>query len=95
MAKMPRLKALYDRRHADGFEVIGVNFDHNRARAEELVKTLGLPWAEVYVPDDDRTRRLWADGPGISGLPRLFLIDRGESSAGRARRESWRKESPI
>ena len=41
MAKMPRLKALYERRRADGFEVIGVNFDHDRARAEELVKTIG------------------------------------------------------
>jgi hypothetical protein len=30
----------------------------------------------VYVPEDDRTRDLWAKGPGISGLPRLFLIDR-------------------
>jgi uncharacterized protein (TIGR03067 family) len=76
MAKMPRLKVLYERRHGDGFEVIGVNFDHNRARAEELVKTVGLPWAEVYVPDDERIRELWADGPGISSLPRLFLIDR-------------------
>jgi RNA polymerase sigma factor (sigma-70 family) len=76
MAKMPRLKALYQSRHADGLEVVGVNFDQDRARAEELVKTLGLPWAEVHVPDDERTRELWADGPGISGLPRLFLIDR-------------------
>jgi RNA polymerase sigma factor (sigma-70 family) len=76
MAKMPRLKAVYERRHADGFEVIGVNFDKDRARADKLVKTLGLPWAEVYVPNDDRTRSLWADGPGISGLPRVFLIDR-------------------
>ena len=76
MAKMPQLKALYERRHGAGFEVIGVNFDHSRARAEELVKTLDLPWAEVYVPDDERTRGLWADGPGITTLPRLFLIDR-------------------
>jgi thiol-disulfide isomerase/thioredoxin len=76
MAKMPQLKAIYDRRHGDGLEVIGVNFDHDRARAEELVKTIGLPWSEVYVPDDERTRELWADGPGITVLPRLFLIDR-------------------
>ena len=82
MAKMPQLKALYERRHGDGFEVIGVNFDHNRDRAEELVKTVGLPWSEVYVPDDDRTRELWADGPGITDLPRLFLIDRGNSPLG-------------
>jgi uncharacterized protein (TIGR03067 family) len=76
MAKMPRLKALYDRRHGDGFEVIGVNFDQDRSRADELVKAAGLPWAEVFVADDARTRELWADGPGIAGLPRLFLIDR-------------------
>jgi RNA polymerase sigma factor (sigma-70 family) len=76
MAKMPRLKALYERRHADGFEVVGVNFDHDRTRADELVKALGLPWAEVHVPDDERARELWAEGPGITTLPRLFLIDR-------------------
>ena len=76
MAKMPGLKKLYERRHAEGFDVIGINFDHKRERAEELIKSVGLPWAEVYVPDDDRTRGLWADGPGIGGLPRLFLIDR-------------------
>ena len=37
---------------------------------------MDMPWAEVYVPDDERTRELWADGPGITRLPRLFLIDR-------------------
>ena len=74
-AKMPKLKELYERRRGDGFEVIGINYDHSRERADLLVKTLGLVWPEVYVPDDDRTRELWADGPGISGLPRLFLID--------------------
>ena len=46
------------------------------ARAEELIKTVELPWSEVFVPDDERTRGLWADGPGITTLPRLFLIDR-------------------
>jgi RNA polymerase sigma factor (sigma-70 family) len=76
MAKMPGLKQIYERRHGDGFEIVGINFDNDRARAEELVKTFGLPWAEVWVPDDDRTRRLWADGSGIAGLPRLLLIDR-------------------
>ncbi len=76
MAKMPRLKALYALRHADGLEVIGLNFDKDRARAEALVKSLDVSWSDVYVPADDRTRDLWADGAGISGLPRLFLIDR-------------------
>jgi len=76
MGKMPQVKALYERRRSDGFEVVGVNFDKDRAKAEQLVKTLGLPWPEVFVPNDDRTRRLWADGPGFAGSPRLLLIDR-------------------
>ncbi len=76
MAKMPRLKALYQRRHPDGLEVVGINFDKDRAIADELVKTLGLPWVEVQVPADDRTRDVWRDGAGIHGLPRLLLIDR-------------------
>jgi thiol-disulfide isomerase/thioredoxin len=76
MAKMPQLKTLYEGRHGDGFEVIGVNFDKDRTRGEQLVKTVALPWPEVFVPGDDRTRRLWTEGPGIASLPRLLLIDR-------------------
>ena len=76
MGKMAEVKTLYDRRRRDGFEVVGVNFEDDRATTERLVKALGLPWPEVFVPDDDRTRRLWTDGPGLRGTPRLFLIDR-------------------
>ena len=76
MAKMPDLKKLYDRRHRDGLEVIGVNFDRDHATASRCVKTLALPWPEIFVPVDDRTRDLWVEGTGIAGLPRLFLVDR-------------------
>jgi thiol-disulfide isomerase/thioredoxin len=72
-AKMPGLKALYERRRGDGLEVIGVNLDQSSARGERFVKALALQWRQVYVPDDSRTRRLWSDGPGY---PHMFLIDR-------------------
>ncbi len=76
MTRMPGLKALYQRRHDAGLEVIGVNFDRHPAQTDELVKRLGLPWPEVYVPADDRTYTLWQDASGIHDLPRLLLIDR-------------------
>jgi hypothetical protein len=76
MAKMPRRKTLDQRRHGDGLEVIGVNFDYDRATAERLVKTLDLPWPQVPVPSDDRTRRLWGDANGCQNLPHLHVIDR-------------------
>jgi uncharacterized protein (TIGR03067 family) len=76
MGKMAEIRALYERRRRDGLEVVGANFEDNRAETERLVKTLGLPWPQVFVPDDDRTRRLWADGPGLRGSPNLLLLDR-------------------
>ena len=36
----------------------------------------GLPWPQVLVPTDDKTRQLWGEITGIGGIPRLFLIDR-------------------
>jgi RNA polymerase sigma factor (sigma-70 family) len=74
--KLPGLKALYERRRGDGFEVIGLNFDKGRGPAELVVNSLALPWPQVYVADDDRTRRLWLDGPGFPSYPRVLLIDR-------------------
>jgi RNA polymerase sigma factor (sigma-70 family) len=74
--KLPGLKALYERRRGEGFEVIGLNFDKGRGRAELVVNSLALPWPQVYVAGDDRTRRLWADGPGFPSYPRVLLIDR-------------------
>jgi RNA polymerase sigma factor (sigma-70 family) len=77
MGKATEVKALYERRHRDGFEVIGVIFEDNRARTERLIKAMALPWPQVFVPEDERTRRLWNDGPGLRGTPKLLLIDRG------------------
>lgn len=74
--KFPRLKALYERRRGDGFEVIGLNFDTRRERGERLVKAMGLPWPQVFVPGDEPTRRLWKEGPGLPTFPRSLLIDR-------------------
>jgi uncharacterized protein (TIGR03067 family) len=74
--KLPRLKELYERRRGDGFEVIGLNFDTDRGRAERVVQALALPWPQVFVPADDRARRLWKDGPGLPSYPRSLLIDR-------------------
>jgi RNA polymerase sigma factor (sigma-70 family) len=73
--KMPRLKTLYQRRRGDGFEVIGLNFDRD-ASGKRLVKAQALDWPQIYVPSDDRTRRLWQEGPGFPSYPRLLLIDR-------------------
>jgi thiol-disulfide isomerase/thioredoxin len=76
MAKMPKLKELYEKRHGDGFEVIGVNFDHDHERVRQILRTLALPWAEVFVPADEATREIWESAAGIESIPRLLVLDR-------------------
>lgn len=76
MAKMPKLRAFYDKHHSEGFEIVGVNFDQKIAKTREAIKKKGLSWKQVYVPPDDATRALWEEAASISTLPRLILIDR-------------------
>jgi RNA polymerase sigma factor (sigma-70 family) len=76
MAKMPKLKALYDKRHQDGLEIIGVCFDQDPEKAKQAVQSLGLTWPQVLVPSDEKTREFWKEAAGIDALPRLLLIDR-------------------
>ncbi len=76
MAKMPKLTAYYEKNHARGFEIVGVNFDQKLSAAKKAITEKGLNWPHVYVPDQDRVRDLWFEAAGIATLPRLILLDR-------------------
>ena len=76
MEKMPKLKQLYDKRHKDGFEIIGVSLDQDAATVEKVCAKKGLTWPQVLVPADDKKRELWIEAAGLAGVPRLLIIDR-------------------
>src|SRR5262249_8861549 len=76
VAMLPDLKKLYEKRHKDGFEIIGVSFDNDAQKAQKKIKELELAWPQVHVPNDEKTRELWRESGDIGALPRLFLIDR-------------------
>ena len=76
MTKMPKLKALYEKRHSDGFEIIGMNLDNSAAVMQKAVDSMDLPWPQVMVQTDSKKRELWELASGINNLPRLLLIDR-------------------
>ena len=73
--KLPRLKALYDRRRVDGLEVIGLNFDDGPERGGRLIRAMALPWPQVSVPGNP-SRRLWNEDSNLPNFPRSLLIDR-------------------
>ena len=76
MALMPELKELYEQSRKDGLEIVGVSFDQDAAKFKKTCAKLELPWPQVIVPHDEKTRQLWQEVTGIGSIPRLFLIDR-------------------
>ena len=76
MAKMPKLKEIYQKLSSRGFEVIGLNHDNSLEVAKRLNRKEQLPWPLVLAPTGKQARELWNTAAGISALPRLWLIDR-------------------
>jgi Thioredoxin-like len=70
------LEALYKKRHKDGLEIIGINLDPKAEKGQELCKSMGITYPQVWVPSDQITRELWQKASGIAGGPRLLVIDR-------------------
>ncbi|MEX0610756.1 MAG: thioredoxin-like domain-containing protein [Pirellulales bacterium] len=76
MALMPELKRCHERWHRDGLEIVGISLDEDEDSFRRVVKSEGLAWTQVLVPSEQQTRQLWADVSGITGIPRVLVIDR-------------------
>ena len=72
--EMPAMKALYEKHHATGFEIVGVNLDDNVGRAGAYVATQQLPWPQL-VSDKGQESEI-AVRYGVYTLPTTFLIGR-------------------
>src|SRR5262249_3404646 len=77
-AELPHVKAVYDKYHDQGFEVVGVSLDNSRERLDDFVKREELPWPQVFCDEDGK--RGW-DNPlarqhGVDAIPATFLLDR-------------------
>jgi thiol-disulfide isomerase/thioredoxin len=76
MQLLPEVRQLYDRRHKEGLEVIGVSLDYDAETIKKTCHRLNLSWPQVLVPVDQKKRDLWQDACGISTIPRLLIVDR-------------------
>lgn len=85
LADIPELKGVYQKFHAQGFEIIGLNSEaigqkdvdaefvkSGAARAREIVRTRGVNWTQSV----NATSLPVASRFGVESLPAKFLIDR-------------------
>lgn len=71
---LPGLKALYETHHSEGFEIVGVNVDAEKATVAPFLQKHGIKWPQIYAPGGQ-------DSPlaveyGIFVLPTMFIVDR-------------------
>jgi thiol-disulfide isomerase/thioredoxin len=90
IAEMPNVRAVYDRHHTEGLEVVGVSFDFKREALETFLKKHPEPWPQIFFEGKETSG--W-DNPiakryDIRGIPAIFLIDREGKLAARDLRGS-------
>jgi thiol-disulfide isomerase/thioredoxin len=76
--ELPNVRAAYDKYHGDGFEVIGISLDFERAALVRFLEAHPEPWPQVFF---DEKGESGFDNPlakryGIDSIPRLLVIDR-------------------
>lgn len=92
-AELPNVKAVYDRYHAQGFEVVAISLDTEKDR-QKLVDYCAenrLPWPQHF--DGRGWKNEYAAKYSISAIPAMFLLDReGRIVSTNARGEKLEQE---
>ena len=71
--ELPMVIATYDKYHAQGFEIIGVNMDDDQDKFLKFTKEQNIPWPQYF--DGLHWQNKLAVRYGIQALPANFLID--------------------
>ena len=74
LGEIPRIKAVYEKYHDQGFDVIGVSLDEDEAALRAYIKENEMPWRQVF--DGQKWSGHLVEQYGVRGIPAPFLIDR-------------------
>ncbi len=67
----PLLNTLYKKLQAQGFDVVAVNLDEDKAKAEQFLKDYPVTFAILSDPSGQ-----WADTFGVEAMPTSYIIDK-------------------
>jgi hypothetical protein len=66
--------AIYQRYHTQGFEIIGVTLDNDRASVVNFTQAQGMAWAQYF--DGQGWDNKLAKTYGVHSIPMTYLLDR-------------------
>jgi len=71
---MPDLIETYKQYHDQGFEIIGISLDKDKARLQQYIQEQGITWKQYYDGlgwDNEIAKRF-----GVRGIPHIVLVDK-------------------
>ena len=74
IVELPNVKAVYEKYHDKGFEIIGISLDTDEAALRKFIRENQLPWRQVF--DGEGWKTPLVKKYGVRGIPAQFLIDR-------------------
>ena len=78
VGELPSVKKVYEKYREQGFEVVAISLDDDRAALEKFVKDRQVPWVQIiFTEEKDRGwENPLARRYGIDSIPATFLIGR-------------------
>ena len=74
VGEVPHVKEAYHKLHSQGFEVIGISLDQDRARLEYFINTNAMPWPQYC------DGKGWSNDIGVKysihSIPTMWLVDK-------------------
>jgi peroxiredoxin len=72
--ELPNVLDVYEKHHAQGFEVLGVSLDSDAEKLQEFIRQRNIPWPQIL--DQKDSDDALAVRYGVNGIPATFLLDK-------------------
>jgi thiol-disulfide isomerase/thioredoxin len=74
VGEIPHVKEAYEKLHPNGFEIVGISLDQDKAKLESFVKEKEMTWPQYF--DGEGWKNKFAQKFGINAIPAMWLVDK-------------------
>ncbi len=71
--ELPNVQNVYEKYHAQGFEIIGISLDEDKPTLEKFIQEKNMPWPQFN--DGKRFDNKLATKYGVNSIPATILVD--------------------
>lgn len=71
--ELPHVLKAYEKHHDNGFEIIGISLDQDKAKLEAFIKENKMPWQQFF--DGQGWKNKLSTQYGVNSIPATYLID--------------------